>query len=317
MSEYDEKKENEDDFNENEEYKEFNDDFIDNYEPLDEHDNLNNYFDFNFEPNDDDEASEEKLKEDYIPGYEIEEKKILSDNLKKTGMINDKREIYQNLKEVRKRSQNVTNNPERNSIKSVKPIKSTRDLLNLLRLDLENKLPKDTIINGVKINMVSDRRLPWNKLSFMISKYGNRVKRINRNIRLNPDYKVALDELEVWKHNLRSTLKDKSINAVEIINNYCQSNHDLPISRKHKVLNFHPDLKLDYFNQINTKEKAYWLGFLWGELYIGRGSDLSLEISKKDEKLMDRYIRCLGLNPKYKYPQSKERKSGIKKYIRM
>jgi hypothetical protein len=317
MNEYDEKEENDVKFDEDEEFKEFDDGFIDNYEPLDENDDANNFFELNFDPNDEDEASEEKSEVDYTPMNEVHEKKVLLDNIKKKDIKKEIREISQNLKEVGKRSQNTTNNFERNSIKSVKPIKSTRDLLDLLRYDLENKLPKDMIIDGTKINMFSNGRLPWNKLSYIMTKYGHRVKRINRNIRLNPDYKVALDELEEWKYNLRSTLKDKSIDAIKLINNYCQSNHDLPISSKYKVLNFHPNLKIDYFNQVNSKEKAYWLGFLWGELYIGRGSALSLELSKKDEKLMDRYIRCLGLNPEYKYPNTKERKSGIKKYIRM
>jgi hypothetical protein len=32
--------------------------------------------------------------------------------------------------------------------------------------------------------------------------------------------------------------------------------------RMWKAHTVHPDLKIDYFENINTKEKAYWLGFL-------------------------------------------------------
>ncbi|MFX1374461.1 MAG: hypothetical protein ACFFA0_01495 [Promethearchaeota archaeon] len=201
--------------------------------------------------------------------------------------------------------------------KKVESIRSTGDLLNLLRDDLESKLSKNMIIDGIKTNIFFNGKLSWNKFSLIISKYGHRIKRIRRNIRRNSNFKVALDELENWKNNLKSLLEDKSINSVNIINNYIQSNHHLPISSKYKVLNYHPNLKIDYFKEINTKDKAYWLGFLWGELYIGQGSALVLDLSKKDEKLMDRYIKALGLNPEFKFQHVRESKRGLKYYIRL
>jgi hypothetical protein len=62
----------------------------------------------------------------------------------------------------------------------------------------------------------------------------------------------------------------------------------------------HPDLKYDYFHDINTKEKAYWLGFLYADGFIvtkgERLVSLGLRLSSKDEERIIKFAKNLGLN---------------------
>lgn len=65
---------------------------------------------------------------------------------------------------------------------------------------------------------------------------------------------------------------------------------------------YHPNLKINYFKYIDTKEKAYWLGFIFAEGSIHQANILQfqLEISKNDEILIDRFAYSIGFNTRYK-----------------
>lgn len=55
-------------------------------------------------------------------------------------------------------------------------------------------------------------------------------------------------------------------------------------------------MKIDYFKNIDTKEKAYWLGFLFADGYIDKKSKrLSLNQSIKDEFQVDKFLTVLEL----------------------
>lgn len=54
-------------------------------------------------------------------------------------------------------------------------------------------------------------------------------------------------------------------------------------------------MKDDIFLNIDSKEKAYWLGFLFADGFVNkRSSFVRLCISKKDEKHLDRFIEFVG-----------------------
>jgi hypothetical protein len=212
----------------------------------------------------------------------------------------------------------------RNDLKSydfnffnLKSITSTSDLLYSLKQELEEILPQFIEVDGRKIRMFRNGQLSWGKLSFILCNYSKRLDRIRRNLRTNPDFKLALDELQKWEENIRSNLGLIGENAINIIEVYKDSNENLPKSSEHKVLNFHPNLKRDYFENITTKNQAYWLGFVWAEIYIGVRSSITLDLSKRDEILMDRFIIALGLNPIYKTGFKRKKKTGIKNYVRI
>ena len=66
---------------------------------------------------------------------------------------------------------------------------------------------------------------------------------------------------------------------------------------------FWSNIEINYFKEINTKEKAYWLGFIYADGYITKDRDIlrfGIEISKKDEILIDRICQAVGFNSDYK-----------------
>lgn len=71
-----------------------------------------------------------------------------------------------------------------------------------------------------------------------------------------------------------------------------------------KSTKFHPNINELYFQRIDSKEKAYWLGFLFADGYLDRVSKnvlrLGIEIHQKDEILINRFCKILGIDFKYK-----------------
>ncbi|MBY8988762.1 MAG: hypothetical protein KGD61_09930 [Candidatus Lokiarchaeota archaeon] len=210
--------------------------------------------------------------------------------------------------------------PIKSDLRSVINQYQTKDFLEDLKNELTKILPSQLIIDGHEMKMYYNGSVTDSTMSFLLYRYKNRIKRIKRNIREgNSNYKIAKDELKEWETNLISVIGIKSLNITKLINIYRTKNNDLPISRKkgYKVLNFHPNLKMDYFEDINTKKKAYWLGFLWAEVYLGENNQITLDLSNKDEILIDNFIKDLGLNPDYKSSWNRMRKSGLKTYVRI
>jgi hypothetical protein len=61
----------------------------------------------------------------------------------------------------------------------------------------------------------------------------------------------------------------------------------------------HPNLRIDYFHEINIKEKAYWLGFLYADGFLTgdleQAKYIRLEVKRDDEDIIDKFCRSLGL----------------------
>lgn len=59
----------------------------------------------------------------------------------------------------------------------------------------------------------------------------------------------------------------------------------------------HPDLKEDFFEQIDTKEKAYWLGFLYADGFIKNGNGATvLDLSQKDADWIYKFCDVIGVS---------------------
>jgi len=62
--------------------------------------------------------------------------------------------------------------------------------------------------------------------------------------------------------------------------------------------NTHPDLTEDFFSEIDTLQKAYWLGFLYADGFVSKsGNRTSLILSAKDTDQVDRFASAIGANP--------------------
>lgn len=74
-------------------------------------------------------------------------------------------------------------------------------------------------------------------------------------------------------------------------------------SSRYKMYINHPNFVRDFFKVIDTKEKAYWLGFLFADGYIviehsssGDYYRMGLELSEKDRILIEKFCKTIGLN---------------------
>lgn len=55
----------------------------------------------------------------------------------------------------------------------------------------------------------------------------------------------------------------------------------------------------DYFENINTEEKAYWLGFLFADGNVSKNKNyISLGLNKKDIKHIESFAKCINCNSK-------------------
>jgi hypothetical protein len=74
-----------------------------------------------------------------------------------------------------------------------------------------------------------------------------------------------------------------------------------------KAFTVHPQLKIDYFETVDTKEKAYWLGFFFADGYLAEGERkgkpqaIGLKLNRKDEETIDRFCDALGLDKDRKF----------------
>lgn len=64
-----------------------------------------------------------------------------------------------------------------------------------------------------------------------------------------------------------------------------------------KIPTAHPNVNCDYFETIDSKEKAYWLGFLYADGYNNQKKGfVVLDLSEKDKKQIFKFCDALNLN---------------------
>ncbi|MHA2400521.1 MAG: LAGLIDADG family homing endonuclease [Promethearchaeota archaeon] len=81
-----------------------------------------------------------------------------------------------------------------------------------------------------------------------------------------------------------------------------------------KIKKFHPNIRLDYFEKINTKRKAYWLGFFFADGYISNIRNYKIFgicVELHDENIINRFIKEIGINPRFKKKIDGQRKVRI------
>lgn len=93
---------------------------------------------------------------------------------------------------------------------------------------------------------------------------------------------------------------------------------DATVARWYKIWKrqtVHPNLRIDYFHEINTKEKAYWLGFLYADGFLtGNQKEVTyirIELKRDDEDVIDKFCQCLGLNKSKKEYRKHERTRSV------
>lgn len=104
---------------------------------------------------------------------------------------------------------------------------------------------------------------------------------------------------------------NKLFQPIRQTNIYCSGKcRSLYISRQ-----VHPNLIENYFEKIDSKEKAYWLGFIYADgcmVRHGKSLEFVLSLSVKDENHLDKFIIHVGANIlKKKYSINKNSKMVV------
>ncbi|MFX1599708.1 MAG: hypothetical protein ACFFB6_03855, partial [Promethearchaeota archaeon] len=183
---------------------------------------------------------------------------------------------------------------------------TTRNFIEALRKLIQKVVPKEYLrkINGVFT--LSD-----NKLSKFLGREERYIKTyINKYIRENPTFIIALDILKEWKSALKLNFGKLAKNAINLIDAYIILHKPvIPISRKKEmqIYRFHRLFNLNYFSVIDTIEKAYWLGFFFADGYITiinkKKTKIGIQVAKKDMEILLRWCGALGLNPNFIRPK--------------
>lgn len=110
---------------------------------------------------------------------------------------------------------------------------------------------------------------------------------------------------------LEERLIEDAQNCLCLVEKYKNANPNLKGYSWQQYHLHESDLKADYFKTIDSKDKAYWYGFLCADGYIanikeGRKKyDIGVELSIKDENQLKRFCEYLGLNPLQKIKKRK------------
>ncbi len=143
-----------------------------------------------------------------------------------------------------------------------------------------------------------EKVLSYRKLSETLNNSPDLAYRIRKNSKRNSNFQLSLKDLELIKSNLLNKLLDKSSGAIKLIEKHKSLNNFKKTNDR--IYKFHPNIKIDYFLDIDNKQKAYWLGFLFADGFITRLRNnlrLGLEINKEDEIILDQFCEALGINP--------------------
>ncbi|MFW9865621.1 MAG: LAGLIDADG family homing endonuclease, partial [Candidatus Thorarchaeota archaeon] len=156
--------------------------------------------------------------------------------------------------------------------------------------------PKMGSLFGLNQNYLKEQRYTKNAKNII-------AKSILDKMRLNFEKKVQL--LISENPELDLLLLKVKVKIISFIDEYEKIFKPLP-SPYYQLYRYHPNFKRNYFSIINTKEKAYWLGFLFADGYIGLEHKKSgnyyrmgIGLSVKDINLLKRFCNAVGLEAKF------------------
>ncbi|MFX1445832.1 MAG: LAGLIDADG family homing endonuclease [Promethearchaeota archaeon] len=192
-------------------------------------------------------------------------------------------------------------NTDKNDIKKnniIKPSKqklyNALELINDFKKELVSIIPPEQLWGG----KLTDKRL-----SFILGRKSSYIRNLKQIFKKTNDFQIAKDILEDFESNLRIRYNKLSKNAIICITKYRNLNNITKFSQKNYIFNFHPNINLDYFKSINTKEKAYWLGWLYAEAWLTLDKGcvrFGVEVNKNDEILIEKFAKTTGLNLEFK-----------------
>lgn len=109
----------------------------------------------------------------------------------------------------------------------------------------------------------------------------------------NPDYTFTLERLEYFRKSMQRIFGDKAMKLLEKINKYHLYNPDIQYWHEKD----YSIKRENFFTNINLLVKTYWLGFLSADGSLSKTRPrISLELSSKDEEIINHFCNSLGLD---------------------
>ena len=158
----------------------------------------------------------------------------------------------------------------------------TIDFIDDLLLELEIQQKELSILFGKKNRYIDDTK--------------NRMRNPTHP-KYYPNFMFSLENIQILKKNIKNKYPEKKHNCYKFINKYIDLNEDLKKYAKQQYHFYHPNLKANYFREIDTKTKAYWLGFFCADGFISKNryGRLGIELSNKDKKHLIKFCKIIGL----------------------
>lgn len=182
-------------------------------------------------------------------------------------------------------------------------------LLHEIKREVTKLVPIVDLCRGVLSN---------EKLSLLLGQEKSHIQNIFEKARKDPKYIIAQKFLDDYKTNLKSKFNRDCENAIKKIKHYVIVNSP-PNNNLDRLRYSHPNLIRNFFKIVDTKKKAYWLGFIYadGSVYRAYKGDeytrFGIKIARKDKILIERFAKAINFNPKYiiEYDRTKI-KDGVK-----
>lgn len=100
-----------------------------------------------------------------------------------------------------------------------------------------------------------------------------------------------------------TTLAKKFNTSPEAIRNLLRKN-DVKILNLSQLKQLDYPRDSNYFEKIDSKDKAYWLGFLYADGYISQSNEIRINLTKKDEEHLQKFYDAIkATNHSIKYSQ--------------
>lgn len=134
-----------------------------------------------------------------------------------------------------------------------------------------------------------------------------------------PDYKLSKLQITKMIKELKKYFGLKATNCIILIKNYEKTNKIIKETPKQQWHIHNPNLNFRYFDNINSVEKAYWLGFISADATIRDKNnnlyELVIELSIKDKQVLERFKEVLKTSADIHERTRKMQESG--KFVQM
>ncbi|MFX1572864.1 MAG: hypothetical protein ACFFB0_08945 [Promethearchaeota archaeon] len=186
---------------------------------------------------------------------------------------------------------------------------NTLNFINDLKRITANYIPEKRLLND---------KLTDEQLSIVLGQTRFHIKKKRDQIKQNPNYIISIETLKEYKSQIDKNLCRVPKEITELFNKYVKINN--PKKSIYGIYRWHSCLKINYFEDIDTKEKAYWLGWLFAEAWLskhGNNIRFGVELHKDDEKdLLDKFAKVIGFNLEHKELEIR-REGELTDYVRI